>query len=389
MTTSSGFPGHPVIYDVLILMMFLPPPPPPPPNRTNPIGLSWEESRNHCTTQNPEKLLLIVPLGVAGHVALGVLVELGALVLVLVGDAGLEGVVGVGLDEQVAHRLEHGLDAAGGLPVLGLEDAEADVAGVVVGDVWVVDARQEVDLRRLERVLGREHQRDAEHAARVDRVGGALEHDVPRVDVGLRVGYLHALRGRRLALCQLLEGWGEGLAGDCSLTCWGMPEDWKGWKVERKGEESREPTYLCDSLDGSHDWKLSGRVLCGISSLVFVGDALVVAWDGKDLPKVQTREVVGVLLKVICRSEGEEPRRLVVENCCESLAVKESLHVVEAAGRNDVRLAGRIQGLTKHQARDTQWWGSFLPEVSINYPAVAPRAHCIRGRSSRLSFTSH
>lgn len=164
-----------------------------------PDGLSLEAFQ--CGTAGRR---LFTAGSVALDVALGVLVELGAVVLVLVGDAGLEGVVGQGFDEELAHGLEDALDAAGGLPVLGLEDAEADVAGVVVGDVGVPDARVEDDRRRLEGVLGRQGQGQGEDAALVGGAGGPLQRDGPDVDVGLRVGNGDALRGRGLALLQLL-----------------------------------------------------------------------------------------------------------------------------------------------------------------------------------------
>lgn len=88
----------------------------------------------------------------------------GPIVAVLVGDALLERVVGLGLDEQVADGLEDGDDLCAGLPVLGLEDAEADVAEGVVCDVWVVEAGDELDDGRLEGVVGGEDEEDAEAA---------------------------------------------------------------------------------------------------------------------------------------------------------------------------------------------------------------------------------
>lgn len=78
----------------------------------------------------------------------------GPVVAVFVGDALLQRVIGLGLDEQVPDGLEYGDDFRAGLPVLGLEDAEADVAEGVVCDVWVVEAGDEFDDGGLEGVVG-------------------------------------------------------------------------------------------------------------------------------------------------------------------------------------------------------------------------------------------
>lgn len=109
----------------------------------------------------------------------------GPVVAILVGDALLERVVGLGLDEQVPHGLEHGDDLCAGLPVLGLEDAEADVAEGVVCDVWVVEAGDEFDDGGLEGVVSGEGEEDAEAAWEEGRLGGRLEGDVPGVDGGV------------------------------------------------------------------------------------------------------------------------------------------------------------------------------------------------------------
>lgn len=101
---------------------------------------------------------------ILSDLSLGLLLPRGPVVAVLVGDALLERVVGLGLDEQVAHGLEHGGDLCAGLPVLGLEDAEADVAEGVVCDVWVVEPGDELDDGGLEGVVGGEDEEDAEAA---------------------------------------------------------------------------------------------------------------------------------------------------------------------------------------------------------------------------------
>lgn len=149
--------------------------------------------------------LLLLPLRVPSHVAAGVLLELARRAAELVGDAGLEGVVRVGLGEELADGVEDGADAARGLPVLGLEHAEADGARAVVGHVGVVDARREGDLRRLEGVVGREDDGEGEEAAGVRASRGAGELDGPRVQVGFGgEGYGHACWGGGHALLQFL-----------------------------------------------------------------------------------------------------------------------------------------------------------------------------------------
>lgn len=115
---------------------------------------------------------------------LGYLLKLWPIVLVLLGDAVLERVIGLRLDEQVAQGLEDGADAGRGLPRLGLEDAEANVAEGVVCDVGVVDAGDELDDRRLEGVVGGEEELQAEAAGVVGRGLGRGKDDVPGVDGG-------------------------------------------------------------------------------------------------------------------------------------------------------------------------------------------------------------
>lgn len=110
-----------------------------------------------------------IGLGVPFDVEGDVFIKGGAIVAILVGDALLEGVVGLRLDEEVANGLEDGADLGAGLPVLGLEQAEADGAGGVVGDVGVVDAGDELDDGRLEGVVDGELEDEAEAARVVGR----------------------------------------------------------------------------------------------------------------------------------------------------------------------------------------------------------------------------
>lgn len=128
-----------------------------------------------------------LPEGVALHVQLDVPLPGGAVVAELVGDAVLEGVVGLRLDEQGADGVEDGGDLGRGLPLVGLEDGEADVAEGVVGDVGVVDAGEEAQGGGLEGVVGGQGEQQGEAAGVVGRGGRRGEGDVPGVD-GLGVG---------------------------------------------------------------------------------------------------------------------------------------------------------------------------------------------------------
>lgn len=132
----------------------------------------------------------------------GVLLKRLPIVAELVGDAVLEGVIGLGLDEEVADGVEDGGDLGGGLPLVGLEDGEADVAEGVIRDVGVVDAGGEAELRGLEGVVGGEGEEEGEAARVVGRGGGRGEDDVPGVE---------GLRG----------GEGDGEVGGRGLGCFG------------------------------------------------------------------------------------------------------------------------------------------------------------------------
>lgn len=73
------------------------------------------------------------------------LVELGPLLGILLGDPRLERVIWVRLDEQLAHRGQDGGHFGRGLPLVGLEEADANISLGVAGDVGVVDAGEEGD----------------------------------------------------------------------------------------------------------------------------------------------------------------------------------------------------------------------------------------------------
>lgn len=113
-----------------------------------------------------------------------ILVEYISLAAVLIRDTRLERVIRVGLDEQLAHGLEHLAQLGGGLPVLGFEGRDANVARAVVGHVRMVDARVEGDERGLEGVVVGQANDKAEEAAAVRGVVGPCEVDVPGLEVG-------------------------------------------------------------------------------------------------------------------------------------------------------------------------------------------------------------
>lgn len=113
-----------------------------------------------------------------------VLVENVPLAAVLVRNARLQWVVGVGLDEQLAHGLEHLGELGRGLPVLGLEGRDANVARAIISHVGVVDACMEGHEGRLEGVVVGQLDDEAESAAAVGGVVGPCEEDVPGLEVG-------------------------------------------------------------------------------------------------------------------------------------------------------------------------------------------------------------
>lgn len=91
-------------------------------------------------------------------------------------DVGDEGIVGVGVGEEGADAEQDLGDGEGGTPLV-LEDVEADAAVRV--DVAVVNAGGEVDLGRLEGVVGGEVDVEEEDAAGVGGVVGAHDGGLP------------------------------------------------------------------------------------------------------------------------------------------------------------------------------------------------------------------
>ena len=100
----------------------------------------------------------------------------GAVGLQKLRDVRDEGVVRVGVGEEGADAEQHLGDGEGGTPLV-LEDVEADAAVRV--DVAVVDAGGEVDLGRLEGVVGGEVDVEEEDAAGVGGVVGPHDGGLP------------------------------------------------------------------------------------------------------------------------------------------------------------------------------------------------------------------
>lgn len=109
---------------------------------------------------------------------LGVLVVESSVGLVLLGDLGIQRVVGVGLDEKRAdrlQRLEH--RQRGRPPGSVLQDVDADTTLIV--HVAVINFGHKLNLGRLKRVVLREGARQDKSAAFVRRAGRTLHRHRP------------------------------------------------------------------------------------------------------------------------------------------------------------------------------------------------------------------
>lgn len=104
-------------------------------------------------------------LSVSLHPVLCVLVEPGAVLAVLVGDGGLNGIVWVRLDQERLDEAQDRDDLVWRLPLVRAEQTQAHGALVVVAHVGVVDLGAEADDRRLEGVFGWECDFELEVAA--------------------------------------------------------------------------------------------------------------------------------------------------------------------------------------------------------------------------------
>lgn len=108
---------------------------------------------------------LLLRNGISLGPLLGRLLEFLPVVLVLVPDAGLHGVVGVGFDEEIPGHVQDGADAVRRFPLVGAQHSKAHGAFVIVGDVWVVDFGGEGEDGRFERVVLGEGEGEGEGAA--------------------------------------------------------------------------------------------------------------------------------------------------------------------------------------------------------------------------------
>jgi hypothetical protein len=125
----------------------------------------------HCRQSRAGRLDGVLPRPLPG----GGLVA-RAVGLVDVGDLGDERVVGVGVGQHAADGQQDLANGQSGAPLVA-QDVEADAAVAV--DVGVVDAGGEVDLGRLEGVVGGEVDGEEEDAAAVGRVARAHDGGLP------------------------------------------------------------------------------------------------------------------------------------------------------------------------------------------------------------------
>lgn len=124
------------------------------------------------------------------------LLESSPVGLVLLCNAIFKRAVELWLFQEVAKCLQNAIELGTRFPGVGLEEAQADVAEIVVCHIGVVNAGDELDDRGLEGVVGGKAEEDAEFAWVVDGRGGRRQGDVPGVDgfVG-RQRHGEALRG--------------------------------------------------------------------------------------------------------------------------------------------------------------------------------------------------
>lgn len=155
--------------------------------------------------------------------------------LVLLRNAIFERAVELGLFQEVAKRLQNGVELGAGLPGIWLKETQADVAEIIVCHIGMVDGGDKFDDRGLEGVVGGKAEEDAEFAWVVDGRGGRRQGDVPSVDsiVG-RQSHREALRG-------ILGNFGKFL-GDALGHCEGVVELSK--KLEKDGSQFFPREYL-------------------------------------------------------------------------------------------------------------------------------------------------
>jgi hypothetical protein len=91
----------------------------------------------------------------------------------LIGDARLDCIVGLRLDQNSANKIQNLPDAVWRLPLITAKDAETHGAFVVVGDIRVVDFGPEGDDGRLEWVFPRKRDLELKLAALDDKDDGS------------------------------------------------------------------------------------------------------------------------------------------------------------------------------------------------------------------------
>lgn len=108
------------------------------------------------------------------HILLRCFCKLGSICIVNLSNVRHERVIGVRILEQGGDGYEHLNDLGGWFPYVCLEQADADRAILV--NVRMVDARNELDRGRLERVVGREDNVNIKSATFVSafRLGGRM-----------------------------------------------------------------------------------------------------------------------------------------------------------------------------------------------------------------------
>lgn len=93
------------------------------------------------------------------------LIKRRPIIVKLLRRARLHRIVRHRLDQQLLRRQQHARDLGARFPRLGLQDANAHAAVLVKGDVGMPDASLEVDLGRLEGVVGGEDEEEFEFTA--------------------------------------------------------------------------------------------------------------------------------------------------------------------------------------------------------------------------------
>lgn len=114
---------------------------------------------------------------------LGVLLKLGLIRRVNLCNVGHQRIIRVGLLQQRHQRLQHLANACCWLPLVVLQQGNAD--GALLINVGVVHLGQELDLWRLEGIVGGEYNIQLEDAALVRGVGRSGDLASPVEDVAL------------------------------------------------------------------------------------------------------------------------------------------------------------------------------------------------------------